>query len=365
MLFRSKPGAGDYYLLSACSTAVGNNANATSGGTAIGDRAKSEGGVAIGVGATSLGNSGTAIGPAALASGNTAIAMGRQLAGVGDYAIALGNVAYAKSESTVAVGHSAFAEGYRSIAIGSSDSQNAGNDGVSAGANYNTVSQTHATGAGSVALGGGATTAAANSVALGSESVGAANAAGSEKFSGTAIAAGGAVSVGKAGAERQIKNVAGGTLDTDAVNVRQLTAVNGKIDINTSSITNLGTRVDTAEGDISTLQGTVTNHATSISALEDDALLWDPAAGSGAGAYSANHGDTGPNKITNVAEGTLAAGSTDAVNDSQLYATNQSILNLGDVVEANKTHYYSVNNNDPAGANYGREIGRASCRERV
>jgi len=64
---------------------------------------------------------------------------------------------------------------------------------------------------------------------------------------------------------------------------------------------------------------------TNVTNLGNDALLWDAAANGGLGAFSAKHGGTGPNTITNVAPGTLTSTSTDAVNGSQLYATNQLI----------------------------------------
>jgi autotransporter adhesin len=47
--------------------------------------------------------------------------------------------------------------------------------------------------------------------------------------------------------------------------------------------------------------------------------------------------------ITNVAAGRIAIGSTDAINGSQLFATNQSIENLSSTVNANRIRYYSVN----------------------
>ena len=67
-----------------------------------------------------------------------------------------------------------------------------------------------------------------NGIALGAGAL--ANRAGlggaKELFSNTAVTSTqGAVSVGSAGNERQVSNVAGGTQATDAVNVRQLTAV--------------------------------------------------------------------------------------------------------------------------------------------
>ncbi|MDF3834955.1 ESPR-type extended signal peptide-containing protein, partial [Cupriavidus basilensis] len=298
----NNPGSSVQYVLqNGCSTAIGNSANAASASVAIGDRSgASDSGIAIGVGAQATKNSAVALGTIALASGNTSFALGRQSAATADYATAIGNVAYANGESGIAMGHSANAAGYRSIAIGAADSRAAGNDGVSGGASYEAASQTRASGTGSVALGAGTTTDVANSVALGSGSVGAANAAGPALFSGDAIAAGGALSIGAAGKERQIKNVAGGTNGTDAVNVNQLRAV------------------------------------------ADNAVQYDDA-GKGSvtlgGTASVDGGVTGGTRITNVHQGDVSANSTDAVNGSQLYATNQkveqnttSITNLGDTI---------------------------------
>src|SRR5699024_618404 len=61
-------------------------------------------------------------------------------------------------------------------------------------------------------------------------------------------------------------------------------------------------------------------------------------------------------QITNVAAGQLSKDSTDAINGSQLYATNQALDDLGDQINnidvSNNTHYYSVNDNDDKQANY-------------
>jgi len=56
--------------------------------------------------------------------------------------------------------------------------------------------------------------------------------------------------------------------------------------------------------------------------------------------------------ITNVAAGQVNGGSTDAVNGSQLFATNQAVENLSSTVTANATHYYSVNDGGTQGGNY-------------
>ncbi|WP_048901421.1 hypothetical protein, partial [Escherichia coli] len=51
-----------------------------------------------------------------------------------------------------------------------------------------------------------------------------------------------------------------------------------------------------------------------VDSLGDDSLLWNATAG----AFSAAHGTDATSKITNVTAGDLTAGSTDAVNGSQL-----------------------------------------------
>jgi len=89
-----------------------------------------------------------------------------------------------------------------------------------------------ATAANSTALGSNASATAVGGVALGAGAV--ADRAGmngqTEVFSGVSVGStAGAVSVGSAGAERQIANVAGGTQDTDAVNLRQLKAVSSTV----------------------------------------------------------------------------------------------------------------------------------------
>lgn len=79
-----------------------------------------------------------------------------------------------------------------------------------------------------VAIGRDSAVSSAGGIALGAGSVALRAGLGgaTEAFSGVAVAsAQGALSVGSAGNERQITHVAGGTQDTDAVNLRQLRAV--------------------------------------------------------------------------------------------------------------------------------------------
>ncbi|WP_174361680.1 YadA-like family protein, partial [Serratia fonticola] len=119
-----------------------------------------------------------------------------------------------------------------------------------------------------------------------------------------------------------ITNVADGVAPSDAVNYSQLTETNNQVTTNTTNIA---------------------NNTTNINGLKDDALQWDASLN----AYSADHMGNGPAKITKVAAGDLTDTSTDAVNGSQLKATNDQvdinttniatnttdITNLGDTVE--------------------------------
>ncbi|HDR8947228.1 TPA: YadA-like family protein [Burkholderia vietnamiensis] len=258
--------SGTYVATSSTNFTSGANAKAGSSGIAIGDQSNagsqggssSGGGIAIGVGAQALANSATAIGTVALAQGNTALAMGRQSAAIGDYSMALGNVADAHGTSSIALGHSALASGDRSIAIGGANPTTS--DGVSNGASYDAATQTRAGGTQSVAIGAGAQTNDNNQVAIGSGSIGANN-GGTPVFGGTAAPVGGAVSFGSVGHERQIRNVAAGAADTDAVNVEQLKNVNGTL---STGIANVDARVTSVGNTLSTSIASVDQRVTNV-----------------------------------------------------------------------------------------------------
>ncbi|WP_455778345.1 YadA-like family protein [Burkholderia stabilis] len=115
----------------------------------------------------------------------------------------------------------------------------------------------------------------------------------------------GGVTLGGKGAPAPVglHNVADGTATNDAVNVGQL----GKAtDTLNQSITNVSNNV-------TTLGNQVTTNTGNIAALQQDALQWNP----GLGAYDASHGGKGPQLISNVAAGKSG---TDAVNVDQLTA---------------------------------------------
>ncbi|EKM8188658.1 trimeric autotransporter adhesin SadA, partial [Salmonella enterica] len=121
----------------------------------------------------------------------------------------------------------------------------------------------------------------------------------------------------------KITNVAAGELSeesTDAVNGSQLFETNEKVDQNTTDIAANTTNITQNSSAIENLNTSVSDINTSITGLTDNALLWDE----DIGAFSANHGGS-ISKITNVAAGALSEDSTDAVNGSQLYETNQKV----------------------------------------
>ncbi|EOT6139801.1 YadA-like family protein, partial [Escherichia coli] len=111
-------------------------------------------------------------------------------------------------------------------------------------------------------------------------------------------------------ATSKITNVKDGDLtagSTDAVNGSQLKTTNDNVATNTTNIATNTTNI--------------TNLTDAVDSLGDDSLLWNATAG----AFSAAHGTDATSKITNVKDGDLTAGSTDAVNGSQLKTTNDAV----------------------------------------
>ncbi|WP_426703277.1 YadA family autotransporter adhesin [Rhodanobacter sp. Col0626] len=162
----------------------------------------------------------------------------------------------------------------------------------------------HATVAGATALGYNATASQEQSVAIGRDSLADGSTLGTVAYnpSTTAVIAGttpaGEVSIGSAGAERRITNVAAGAGSTDAVNVSQLAAVASDLD----NLGNTAVQYDDSSKTSVTL----------------------------AGPFSADGGVTGGTTISNLHAADLSATSTDAVNGAQLFATNNSITNVYD-----------------------------------
>ncbi|ECH8538399.1 hypothetical protein TP34_000369 [Salmonella enterica subsp. enterica serovar Perth] len=273
---------------------------------------------AIGSYSQSTGNSSLALGVKSVSAGDRAIAMGASSSAGGSYSMAMGVYANSSGANSVALGYRSVASGATSSALG-----------------Y----QATASGDDSAAFGNGAKAVGTNSVALGSGSIA------QEDNS---------VAVGNSTTQRQITYVAKGDINstsTDAVTGAQIYSLSqsvadrlgGGASVNSDGTVNaplyeVGTGIYNNVGSaLSALNTSITNTEASVAGLAEDALLWDDSTS----AFSASH--TGnASKITNLTAGTLAADSTDAVNGSQLFDTNEKVdKNTADIA----TNTDSINQN--------------------
>ncbi|EFO2809496.1 hypothetical protein CJC92_18510 [Escherichia coli] len=154
-----------------------------------------------------------------------------------------------------------------------------------------------------------------------------------------------------------ITNVANGAISatsSDAINGSQLYTTNKYI------ADALGGDAEVnADGSITAPTYTIANAeynnvGDALDALDDNALLWDATANDGAGAYNASH-DGKASIITNVADGNIGEGSTDAINGSQLFNTNMLIQQNSEIINqlaGNTSETYIEDNG--AGINYVR-----------
>ena len=222
------------------SIALGTNANASGiNALAFGDGAvgSSDNTIAMGGASRATAYSSMAFGLGSNASGRFSIAMGEQSNAAVEHSIATGYSASAKEAFAISQGAYSEARQRATIALGytaKATDQDAMALGSFANASANSA----------VALGPHAKSNAYRSVALGSHSEAGSNAfdatsssatfkdaAGADttiRFAASSSTMGGAVSVGKAGEERQIHNVAAGRISatsTDAINGSQLHAV--------------------------------------------------------------------------------------------------------------------------------------------
>ena len=222
--------------------AVGQKALAATGGVAIGKGVLEDtgnnhaGGVVIGQDSASTGVYSLAMGFNAFASGSTSMAIGHTVSADGGFAVAMGRKVSATGTST-AIGHHATATN-GGLAIGSQGNDSS-NDRTTASATGAVAigKNAKATSEDAVAIGTNAQATLQGAVALGSGSTTATGATsqGSTTINGITYNFAGAtgnpnmqVSVGSAGATRQIKNVAAGEVSatsTDAINGSQLYAV--------------------------------------------------------------------------------------------------------------------------------------------
>lgn len=362
------------------STALGNNAKAYNGKSVAmgadaratvddaGNKISGNAGVSIGAG-TRSGNGAVALGLDAVATGDRGVAVGHEASGKGTHATALGFQSNASANQATAVGRGAVASSLYASALGNQASAKA----QSALALGDRANAAHA---GAVALGNGSATTGTNQVSVGNDSlkrkvVNVADAAlstsSSEAVTGkqlhatnTSVAAvkatadgaqarvavldglvgqvsaSGNVRLGadntgtvvdvanKSGAKRKLQNLANGVLSassTDAVTGQQLNATNSEVTSVRTAATAAKTAADAARGvaddavlkadALSGLVGQVSASGNVRLGAENTGTIVDVANKNGA-----------KRRIYNIANGTLGAGSTEAVTGQQLFATN-------------------------------------------
>ena len=254
------------------SVAIGNNAStAESYSFAAGPNARTaeQLSVAIGFNANATGLHAIAIGANATTGTNawSTIAIGNNANATLRHGVAIGDNATTKGDLAIAMGTNSISQ-YQSVALGAESAANGGSS-IALGVSSN------ATVGGSVAL-GNSTVAGSNMFNATSSGATFKNDAGANttvSFAANSSAIAGAVSVGKAGNERQIQNVAAGRLSatsTDAVNGSQLYTVlnnsgfnvqeNGK---DKSRINNNGV-VNFKDGNLTTANVTDTENGTIV-----------------------------------------------------------------------------------------------------
>ncbi|CQP20938.1 Peptide transport system permease protein sapB [Salmonella enterica subsp. enterica serovar Typhimurium str. DT104] len=323
--------------------------------------------MAMGVYANSSGAKSVALGYKSVASGATSSALGYQATASGDDSAAFGNGAKAIGTNSVALGSGSVAQEDNSVAVGNSTTQrqityvakgdiNSTSTDAVTGAQIYSLSQSVADrlGGGASVNSDGTVNAPLYEVGTGIyNNVGSALSALNTSITNTEASVAGlaedallwdesisAFSASHTGNDSKITNLAAGTLaadSTDAVNGSQLFDTNEKVDQNTADITTNTNSINQNTTDIATNTTSINNLSDSITTLTDDALLWDAASG----AFSAKHNGS-DSKITNLAAGTLAADSTDAVNGSQLFDTNEKVdKNTADIA----TNTGSINQN--------------------
>ena len=212
-------------------------------------QASKEAAIAMGSNATAAETNSVAVGQTATAANNNAIAIGTKTKSAGDNAIGIGAYAESTAARATAIGVLSQANGAGSFAGGASAQATGQNSVAIGGAQDGTLGNKAGTAAkatadNAVSIGTNATASIKDSVALGSNSTTSSFAptntatVGTLTYSGfagntSALGDGAVVSVGKAGSERQIQNVAAGRLSntsTDAVNGSQLYFVASKLD---------------------------------------------------------------------------------------------------------------------------------------
>ncbi|HBQ4487763.1 TPA: YadA-like family protein [Escherichia coli] len=326
--------------------------------------------IAMGAESKAAGNA-TAIGNKAEANGSNSMAMGSGSVADADNTIALGNQSQAVAAGAIAIGQGNKADGANAIALGNGSITGGVNaialgqgsyagleNGIAIGA------QASAQGKNSVALGAGSVATDADTVSVGNTTAqrkivnmakGDIDSGSTDAINGSQLYAisksvadhlGGGATVNSQGVVTSpnyrlksgifgnvgdaLTGLDNNTLQWDSIK-KVYSAAHGTD--TTSTITNVkdgtisdtskdavnGSQLKTTNDNVATNTTNITNLTDSVGDLKDDALLWNGTA------FSAAHGTDATSKITNVKDGDLTAGSTDAVNGSQLKTTNDNV----------------------------------------
>ncbi|MDO4642412.1 MAG: YadA-like family protein [Cardiobacteriaceae bacterium] len=248
------------------------------------------------------------------ATGTHALAAGVNAAASGDHSVAVGSAAQAKAAGAMAVGNDAIASGVDSLANGKASK---------------------AEGQGSTAVGNTAQALELSATAVGN------NALAEKKFT-TAVGAG---SQAKGGSSTALGNDAHATEWSALALGRAAEATsNSSIAIGEEANSSAETAVvigkqakATFANSVALGAGSVDRAATTETQATVNGITYSGFAGQGSTANGVvSVGDSGKERqVVNVAAGKIAADSTDAINGSQLYLTQQA---LGNVASTTATH---------------------------
>ena len=330
----------------------------------------SGGTLTVSAGKMMLSSGGLSIGSYTHAEGDKSLAFGNASGAIGQNSVAVGKFANAYGEGSIAFGSDAVAgaeittnaDGHKVLSVVNKTGQIVLEDGKPVSGAVAFGNYAHATASNSLAFGTDAEATAKNSVAIGAGSI-----ADAEDT----------VSVGTADKTRTIVHVTAGVADTDAVNVSQL---RDKATVSLDNITSDGKAVIVGLTDVvagnSNINVTPTTdedgkktYSLSVTA---DGVIEENNTGlvSGGAVYEAIQSAQDPNAVkydtndhdaitlggtsatdavalTNVAEGTLAEDSTDAVNGGQLYTVQQLAQEAKDGLNDRAT--VSLNNINDSG----------------
>ncbi|HAW3739566.1 TPA: hypothetical protein JLT99_004560, partial [Escherichia coli] len=256
----------------------------------LGDNANASQDYAMALGAESeAAENATAIGNKAHAKGVNSIALGNGSQALADSAIAIGQGNKANGADAIALGNGSQSSGLNAIALGKA-SVVTGDNSLALGSN------TNANGINSVALGAGSIADQDDSVSVGSDSL-----------------------------QRKIVNVKNGTIKADshdAINGSQLYAISDSVAKRLGGGSSVNVDDGTVKAPTYNLKnGNKNNVGDALTVLDQFTLQWDQ----NRDKYSAAHGSSTASVITDVADGAVSDSSKDAVNGSQLKATNDDV----------------------------------------